>query len=254
MVEKETQLHSSKVNDLLILFMAFLYLIPIFFSENIYLNAAILILAFLNILLLRRINFKYLLYFLLIIILPIFSVFITVLIYTKGAGATPVIGYFLGFAIRELAFENALFLTVRAFSLSMISFIFLLAIKYDALVFSLMQNLKLPVSIGYALLATFNAFNYMKDEFLRIQLAYKMRFLKLRFPLSLIFPILVSASRHAHYTGLSLESRGLNSQKTFSEYFFWKKKDTLVLFINIVEIVLIVSLFIIKGWLGIRLS
>lgn len=244
----------AKVNDLLFLFMAFLYLIPIFISENIYLNISILILAFLNILFLRKINFKYLLYFLLIIILPTLSVFITVLIYTKGADATPVIGYFLGFGIRELALENALFLSVRAFSLSMVSFLFLLAIQYDALVFSLMQNIKLPVSIGYSLLATFNAFKYMKDEFLRIQLAYKMRFLKRRFPLSLIFPILVSASRYAHYAGLSLESRGLNNKKTFSEFHYWKKKDSLVLFINIIEIAVVVALFIIKGWFGVRLS
>ncbi len=232
-----------KTNDLLFLFLAFIYLIPVLFSSSAFLSLASLILAFVNILIWRKIKFKHLLVLIAVLIIPLSSVFITVLLYTKGADSSPIIAHFLGFPIYQLAFDTAILLTVRSFCLTVISFIFLLAINSNVLVLSLMQNLKLPVSIGYALLSTFNAFIYMKEEFLRIRLAYRMRFQKQIFPMKLLIPILVSASRYAHYAGLSLESKGLHDKKTYTEIHKWTKLDWLILFINIFQVGMLIYLF-----------
>jgi len=232
-----------KTNDLLFLLSAFIFLIPVLLSSNAALSLASLILSFINLLIWRRINIKHLLLLIAVLIIPLLSVFITVLLYTKGADTSPIISYFLGFPIYKLALDTAILLTVRSFCLTVISFIFLLAINSDALVFSLMQNLKLPVSIGYALLSTFNAFIYMKEEFSRIRLAYRMRFQKQIFPLKLLIPILVSASRYAHYAGLSLESKGLHNKKTYTEIHKWTKLDWLILVVNIFQVVILIYLF-----------
>ncbi|MFO7896120.1 MAG: energy-coupling factor transporter transmembrane component T [Candidatus Cloacimonadales bacterium] len=241
-----------KTNDLLYLILAMLYLLPVLLADSALLCLLSLALALVNLLIWRRINLKHLLLMSGFLAIPLASVFITVLLYTKGASQTPQIATWLGFPIYQQAWETAIFLTVRAGSLTLISFTFLLAIRSDALVFSLMQNLKLPVNIGYALLATFNAFIYMKDEFLRIRLAYRMRFQKQIFPLKLLIPILVSASRYAHYAGLSLESKGLHNKKTYCEQQQWQGIDWLVLLINLLQIICLIVVY--KKYLGLGLA
>ncbi|MCK4957037.1 MAG: hypothetical protein KAS49_05330 [Candidatus Cloacimonetes bacterium] len=243
-----------KTNDLTFLFLAFLYLIPILFSDNAILSLSSLLLAIINISILRKINLKILILMIAFLLVPIVSVFITVLLYTKGANTTPVIASFCGLKIYQAAFDNAIFLAARAFSLSVVSFVFLLVIKSDALVFSLMQNLKLPVAIGYSLMATFNAFFYMRDEFIRIRIAYKMRFQKKIFPLKLLIPILVSASRYAHFAGLTLESKGLHKEKTYTEVHKWRYSDWLILLANLIQIIVLIILFGNKYSIGFTLG
>ncbi|MBN2461445.1 MAG: hypothetical protein JXB60_07540 [Candidatus Cloacimonetes bacterium] len=232
-------------NDLLILILAFLYLLPVLLSANWILNLFLLVIALLNLILLRHINFRLFIYFLLLLIIPVISVFITALIYSRGAENTPIIAYFAGLPIRELAWQNAVFLSSRTFALTTISFVFLLGIKYDRLVLSLMQNLKLPVSVGYALLTTFNAFVYLSSDYGRIREAYRMRFLHKRSFLRTLFPMLVSAGRYAYFAGLSLECRGLNSRKTFRESYPWQHKDTSLL-LGIIALLAILMIIIIK--------
>ncbi len=229
----------NRLNELSLLITSLIYMIPLLLSSNWKLNLILLALAMINLIFVRTIRFRYLAYFLLVMIFPLISLFITVLLYTKGASASPICCTILGFSIREMALSNAIYLTTRAFALSTVSFTFLTAIRYDALVFAMMQVFKLPPAIGYSLLATFNAFLYMKDEFLRIRLAWRNRFGKNRFPLSLIFPVLVSASRYAHYAGLSLECRGLNKDKSYLEIHLWKTRDWIYVMINIFQIVLL---------------
>lgn len=225
-----------RLNELTILFTAFLYLIPLLISGSWEMNLIILGISIINLRAVRKINTKYLGYLILIMLLPLLSLFITVLLYSKPVENDFIINTIIGFSIKNSAYNNAIYLTTRALSISMISFIYLLSIHYDALVFSFMQVTKLPVAIGYSLMATFNAFFYMKDEFFRIQSAWRMRFGKKKFPLTLIFPILVSASRYAYHAGLSLECRGLNNEKTYVEHHPWKIRDTLYLIINCCEI------------------
>ncbi|MBN1948427.1 MAG: hypothetical protein JW784_01660 [Candidatus Cloacimonetes bacterium] len=239
-------------NDLLWLLLACLYLIPVFIASNSYFNLSVLLLALFNINLWGKMSWRSLALFALIMILPLLSLFVTVLIYTRGAQDTPVIMNICGFNIYRLAWQNAIFLTVRAGCLAFLSFSFLLAVHYDRLVLSLLQNFHLSPAVGYALLITFNALSYMREEYSRIRLAYLMRFRKRIFPLNLIFPILVSATRYAHFAGLSLECRGLNREKTYLESYRWQKKDAVILLINLCQIFSLIALFVINEWFSIR--
>ena len=232
----------NKINDSALLMLALLYLIPVLISENVELNLLISLAAFVNVIILKPINYRFLLYLFLVLLIPLFSMFITVLIYTENASSSTIKFTIFNLPIYSLAWDNAIFLTSRTFALSFISFLFLLTIKYDKFVFSLMQHCKLSAAIGYSLLVTFNAFSYLKEEFIRIQQTYKMRFLKTKFPIFSIMPLLVSASRFAHKAGLSLECRGLNKEKTYLETQKWHKIDTLIIFLNVIEIFIILML------------
>jgi energy-coupling factor transporter transmembrane protein EcfT len=229
-----------KHNSLLFLLLAFLYLIPVLGADNTNLTLSMAILAFINVIFLAKINFKYLFLFLILLLLPLISVFFTTILYVKTVGE-PRILYEIGtLKITESAWQNAMYLTSRSFSLSFVSFVFILAINSVELVFSLMQNAKLSVNIGYPMMATFLAFENLKDEFQRIQTANSMRFRK-KIPLfQMLVPLLVNASRHAYQVGLSLESRGLQARKTFIERYPWQRKDTIALFINLVQILIMI--------------
>lgn len=232
-----------KINDLTFFLLAFLYLFAVLFSNNEVFNLVLLLVAFVNVIIFRKIRFDHLLFFILLLLIPIISVFFTTILYTKGAESSILITQILGISVYSAALENAIYLSSRAFSLSTISFFFVLVIKFDVLIFSLMQNLKLPVPIGYSLLSAFNALEQMKNEFFRIRTTYLMRFQKKRFPLFLIIPLLVSASRYAYYAGLSLESRGLHNKKTYIVKYPLSWQDFIVILINICEIVILVILF-----------
>ncbi len=221
-----------KTNELTLFFLSFLYLIPVLISDNILFDIFILIIAFLNLVILKKVRYKLIFYFLLIIILPLISVFVTTLVYTKPTESSEEILLFNFINTNKYALELALFLTVRTFSLSFISFSYLVALEYDNFIVSLMQNMRLPVTVGYSLLVTFNAFYHLKDEFVRIKNAYMMRFGKKRNALLLFFPMIVSAARYAYYAGLSLESRGLNKNKTYLKNMKLQKKDFIIIIIN----------------------
>ena len=236
----------KKISDLAVFTAAFLYLIPVLLTSNIHLSLIILAASFINLLLLNRLKYKLLPYFLLIIILPVISVFITTLIYAKPASTSLIMLSIGKLHITKSVLNTAMFLSVRTFTLSFISFSYLIGIQYDKLVLSMMQNLKLPVSVGYSLLSTFNAFYHMKSEFIRIKQAYMMRFKKKKPSLLLLFPMIVSAARYAYYAGLSLESRGLNKDKTYIIQIKITKRDFIFLAVNLMIIVLITLIFILE--------
>ena len=236
----------KKISDLAVFITAFLYLMPVLVTSNIYLSLMILAVSFINLLLLKRLKYKLLPYFLLIIILPVISVFITTLIYAKPLSTSHIIFSMGKLHITKSVLNTALFLSVRTFALSFISFSYLIGIEYDKLVLSMMQNLKLPVSVGYSLLSTFNAFYHMKSEFIRIKQAYMMRFKKKKPSLLLLFPMIVSAARYAYYAGLSLESRGLNKHKTYIIQIEITKRDFIFLAINLIIIILVTLIFVLN--------
>lgn len=245
---------NKKINDVSIFFIALLYILPVLFAENSNFLLLICSVAFLNLILVRKLNYKYLGLFLLILAIPLISVFVSVLINSKLTANSQVLLSLGGWEIYDTAWHNAVFLTVRTFVLSFISVSYLLGIEYDDFVYSLMQNLKLPVSIGFALLATFNAFSFMHKEFQRIKLAYKMRFQKKILSLLLVFPVLVSAGRYAYYAGLSMESRGLQRDRTYLRKLKFNKRDFSLVIVNILLVIFIIYIFWQMGSLQLRLK
>jgi energy-coupling factor transport system permease protein len=247
-------MNSKKINDVSIFFIALLYILPALFAENSFFLLLVCALAFINLNLVRRLNYKFLSIFLLVLAVPLFSVFISVLVNSKLTANSQVIFQVGSWLIYDTSWHNAVFLTVRTFVLSFISVSYLLGIDYDDFVYSLMQNLKLPVTIGFALLATFNAFTFMRQEFQRIRLAYKMRFQKKKLPLLLIFPVLVSAGRYAYYAGLSMESRGLQAKRTYLQENKFSLWDIVIIVTNLVLLAILVYIFLGKGNLQLRLK
>lgn len=125
------------------------------------------------------------------------------------------LSYYLSTYIFNVAKHEVILLIVRLMSLSLISFVYVIHIPHYKLMNEIMQRKYLPISICFAILATFNAFTYLKDEYNKIQLAYKMRFGKINISPKLMLPLLVSAARYAHHLSISMHSRGLNEKRSF---------------------------------------
>ncbi len=228
----------QKINDITIISVAFIFLIPLLLIEDPLKLMSISLIGISHILILRKINLKFLFLFLIMLILPTISIFITVILHGKIESGTSFL--FLGkFKTTHEAVELAIFLSTRSVSLSLLSVVAVLGIHYDRFVLSLMQNLKLPVFIGYPLLAAFNAFLHLKKEFERIVMITKMRHQKIINPFLLLFPLLVSTIRYANQVGLSLESRGLVRDKSFLRTYKFNKWDYLLIFIFLIEAIFV---------------
>ncbi|MBN2830428.1 MAG: hypothetical protein JXR56_08925 [Candidatus Cloacimonetes bacterium] len=231
-------------NELAVLLMAFIFIIPIFAGTSIRLYLMMLILSQLFLLFHRVPNQKLFYKLLLFLLIPAISVFISALINTEGMKESPIIWENRYLTLYTKGWDNAIHLTLRSFCMSVISLSYVLSIKYDKLVYSLMQNLKLSTNIGFSLLASFNAFYHLKDDFVRIRLLNRMRFGKRVNPFRMLFPLLVGAGRYASQAGLSLESRGINKQRTYLVSVPWKAIDTALLtsaFFMVLLIVLIIT-------------
>ncbi len=209
--------------------------------------AIVTLYALLNLLLLKRFRARLVFFFILLLLPALISLFLTglwhldpslvvdkSLVYTKIWGIT----------IYKQALKEALFLVMRSGSISVISFAYVISINFEKLVGELMQNFKFPVILGYALLATVNAFDFMKREFLKIRIAYEMRFLKSYYSPKILIPLLVAATRYSQQASLMLESRGLNKRKNFYRKYKIASKDYLLLVIQTSLVVFLIKLIV----------
>ncbi len=228
-----------RLNEASVLIAAFVFITPVLFGNSSVLFMTMLALALLFLLVHRNPINPLLLKLLAFLLIPTLSVFVTALVNTADKEQTQVLYRLGNIVIYTAAWENAIRLTVRSFCMSMISLTYVTSIQYNKLVVSLMQNFKLHTHIGYSLLAAFNAFYHLKDEYKRIRLINKQRFGKKTKSIKLIFPLLVSAGRYSSQAGLSLSSRGLNQDKTFLLEVKWKLVDTLYIMSALVVTVVV---------------
>ncbi len=123
---------------------------------------------------------------------------------------------------------------MRMFAISVSSILFFSVINFETLILYCMQKLKLPVILGYPLISAVNTFKNFKEEFMRINNAYLMRYGKRFVSFKIIYPLLISATRYAFHNGLSMECRGLNKNKTYViPPMNWQIKDTVYILVNI---------------------
>ncbi len=108
-------------------------------------------------------------------------------------------------------------LSLRLYLLSLISVSFMLHLPQEQLILDLIQRKIVRVKIGYSFLAVFNAFAFMKQEFMRIQIAYKMRFRKKWLSPKILMPLLVAAARYAHHLSISMYTRGINQDRSYHQ-------------------------------------
>lgn len=219
-----SKINKVKIHDLTLFILACVYLLSILFNKNWYTNWYIVMLAFANIYVFTAFNMRDVKILLIIVIslIPIaIATFFTTIFYTHDLNKSD--SCLLGVQ-----------LVSRMYVLVISSVIVLRAIDFEHLVLYCMQRLYLPVMIGYPLLSAINALKYFEVEALRIRNAYLMRFASKKLSILMLYSLLVSAARHAFHQGISMESRGLNANKTFvRQSKLWSKIDTMVLSLNI---------------------
>ncbi|AUR51714.1 energy-coupling factor transporter transmembrane component T [Aquella oligotrophica] len=138
----------------------------------------------------------------------------------------------------EISHMNALNLCIRLFTITMISFAFMIHMPKEKIMLELMQRKILPVAIGFGLLSTLNAFSHFADEFRRIQIAYQMRYQRSFYSPKIILPLLVASARYAQNVSISMFNRGLNKKRTYShETNKFKFLDYLILGLNLIFLV-----------------
>jgi energy-coupling factor transporter transmembrane protein EcfT len=179
-----------------------IFIIAIFSANNIWQYLGILVIAYFNLLLLVGVlKYRVLIIFSLYMLPVLLAIFLSSYFYT------------ISDAIAKI--NMAKLLSVRYFSLGLFSFAYSVHTPFSATFNYLIERKILPVKIGYALLAAFNSFHFLAQEFGRIQVSYKMRYGKNCYSPRILIALLTTAARYAHNLSISMYSRGINKHKTF---------------------------------------
>lgn len=226
-----------KFNDLIIFLLTFCYTVAVLFSNSWQECIFWTVLSFIQLIIMAKVQWKYIFFFIVLLIIPAISIFLTSYLHLKSdVSGYPVV--IAGIELDSYRCTVSIYLMVRAMSLSLISFAFLTAISYDRLIYSMIRNLRFPVMWGYALLAAFNSTAKLKSEFLRIRQASILRFSKKPLFYFYLLPLLVSATRYSQQAAMSMQARGLNNEKSFIVDMKLKLHDVLLLIINVCGIII----------------
>ena len=115
----------------------------------------------------------------------------------------PLFGYLLAsYYFSENSLLQNITLVLRLFCLSIISFTYIIHLHSEQLILEFMKRRIISSKVGFALIATNNAFIALHKEFNKIQISYQMRFGKKFISPSIVIPLL-------------LYSRGIMAQRTF---------------------------------------
>jgi energy-coupling factor transporter transmembrane protein EcfT len=234
--------HKITVHDVVFLLLSFICVTNILIRDNITIYSLICLLALCNIILFKQVKYKYIGWFLLTIIPGLLVMFVVAIIFSRHNTGEYVVIDLLHYQakIYRTNLIDALSITLRVLSLSICSFIFILHIDIENLTICAMKNLHLPVKFGYAILVVRHAFKFLQQEALRISTVYKIRYCKRISLYRILLPVIISATRYANTCGISLETRGLNDEKTFiTKCAHLQLKDIVVLVTNLILIILL---------------
>jgi energy-coupling factor transport system permease protein len=229
---------NTVLNDLALFILTFCYTLMVLFARDWSTCLFWLVLSLLQLQLSGSVRWKYIFYFILLLAIPSISLFVTSYIHLKEE-ITGLPLCIMGLELDQYRFDMSLYLTIRSGVLSLISFSFLTAIRYDQLIYSLIQNLGFPVRWGYALLVAFNSVSKLREEFIRIQQAALLRFSRKPLFYFYIIPLLVSATRYSQQAAMSIQTRGLSQDKSFIIKVKMRITDIAYLFINIAGMIII---------------
>lgn len=195
-------MHKS-LNQLNYLLVPLMLLITVSFGKNWRYYLALILLALVNLMVInRRPAWKKLIYFSLILIPTLATGYLTAVIFKSSANVNDLNMIGLNFSI-------------RLYALAIVSFIFISNMPRQEIMLDLMQRRILPVTIGFGLLVSLNAFSNFAKEFKRIQLAYQMRFGRKLYSPRIALPLLITATRYAQSASISMFNRGLNQQRSY---------------------------------------
>lgn len=102
----------------------------------------------------------------------------------------------------------------RIFALGMIGISLCVSIDKHRFIVSLIQQLKVPVSIAYSILVAINFLGLIKSEYEQAQLALRMRgFSGLNVYVKALLTMIVRLIRQSEYTATAMEARGFSGQR-----------------------------------------
>lgn len=172
-----------------------------------------------------EINWKKWLLFMLPFFIMAFGYFWTTLVFAKDTSG-PIIWSFGFVEVTELQLNHALSLSLRVLAFSSLSLLFALTTNPITFILSLMQQLKLSPKIAYGILVGFQFLPVIKDEFIQIQQAQRLRgvvqkknvFQRLFATRLVLIPLLAGAVRKAERSAFAMEARGFTGERR-SSYF-----------------------------------
>ena len=130
------------------------------------------------------------------------------------------------FQITEIQLNHALSLSFRVLAFSGLSLLFALTTNPVSFILSLMQQMKLSPKIAYSILVGYQFLPVLKDEFVQIQQAHRLRgamqeknvIRRLLHMRKILLPMLAGAVRKAERAAFAMEARGFTGEKRNSFY------------------------------------
>ena len=128
--------------------------------------------------------------------------------------------------ITETQLEHALSLSFRVLAFSSLSLLFALTTNPMTFILSLMQQLRLSPKIAYGIMVGYQFLPVLKDEFVQIQQAHRIRgankdrnlFQKIVGSRRVLIPMLAGAVRKAERVAFAMEARGFTGERRKSYF------------------------------------
>ncbi|WP_320415336.1 energy-coupling factor transporter transmembrane component T [Psychrobacillus antarcticus] len=148
-----------------------------------------------------------------------FGYFWTTLVFAKESSG-PIIWSIGSVGVTEIQLDHALSLSFRVLAFSSLSMLFALTTNPVTFILSLMQQLKLSPKIAYGILVGFQFLPVIKDEFIQIQQAQRLRGMfqkknalqRLLASRLVLIPLLAGAVRKAERSAFAMEARGFTGE------------------------------------------
>ena len=185
-----------------------------------------------------------------------FGYFWTTLVFAKET-AGPTIWSIGTVDVTEIQLDHALSLSFRVLAFSSLSLLFALTTNPVTFILSLMQQLKLSPKIAYGILVGFQFLPVIKEEFIQIQQAQRLRGIvqkknalqRLLATRLVLIPLLAGAVRKAERSAFAMEARGFTGERRnsfFHEILVGKVDAVLVVLFLFVLVLSCTNSF----WLG----
>lgn len=172
-----------------------------------------------------RIDWKVWLLFMIPFFVMAFGYFWTTLVFAADKSG-PVVLSIWSINITEVQLNHALSLSFRVLAFSGLSLLFALTTNPVSFILSLMQQMKLSPKIAYSILVGYQFLPVLKDEFVQIQQAHRLRgamqeknvVRRLLHMRKILLPMLAGAVRKAERAAFAMEARGFTGEKRESFY------------------------------------
>jgi len=149
----------------------------------------------------------------------------TTVVFGADTGGT-VIWSFAGIDVTDEQWARALSLALRVMAFSTLSLLFAFTTDPVKFIMSLMQQLKLSPKMAYGIMVGYQFLPVMKDEFIQIQQAQRLRGAKMKKyswqrlleMRRILIPMLAGAVRKAERSAFAMEARGFTGEPRSAYY------------------------------------